>query len=258
MLKIITSTIADGIMNNREEFFPNTSFPERNKIFINNINNFLNKNNIPNNQIIIPDQKSLVTKHQKKYNYADGKYIIIDDDLVNKKVRKNAIKKICCDFVVCSAKYKNILIAETVADCPVVIAYTNNVFCLGHCGAEYIDRKLPEQIIAYLLTIEKDPSNIKVYVGPSVKKENYIYDCYPKWATNKEVWQDAIIKDHNFYHIDMAKAIYNELIGQGILKENISFSPIDTVTNNSYYSNIKAKAGFKNKNGRFLVGAYFK
>ena len=75
------------------------------------------------------------------------------------------------------------------SDCPILIIEDRKlgVTAISHCGAVYINRYLPLQTVEAL---EKEygskPENLYAYIGSHIHKENYIYETYPKWATNKE------------------------------------------------------------------------
>ena len=156
-------------------------------------------------------------------------------------------------------KYKGIVIGNMCADCPIVIAEDRKkgVTALAHCGAAYIDRNLPYQIIESLKKeYSSNSEDIYVYISSGAKKENFIYDTYPHWAKNDDVWIGCIDKKDNKYQIDMYKAIINQLKKQEI--KNIEISEIDTITNQDYASHYCRIRGQENKSGQNFVGFFYK
>lgn len=144
------------------------------------------------------------------------------------------------------------------ADCPILIIEDrkNGVTALSHCGASYIDRKLPEQTVEALIKeFCSKPENLYVYIGSNIKKESYIYDKYPTWATNIDVWDNFIIEFNNNYHINLEGAIIKQLEKYNI--KNIEVSPYDTATDDIHYSHRAYAQGNETKKGQNFVGFYY-
>ena len=99
-------------------------------------------------------------------------------------------------------------------------------------------------------------NDIYVYIGSCIKTESYVYDSYPSWATNKEVWKDCIKKEQSIYKIDLVKAIKKQLKSIGI--SHIKVSKIDTFKDKNYYSHLAEYNGIKEKSGQNFVGFYYK
>ena len=158
---------------------------------------------------------------------------------------------------------KNILVVDKVADCPMLILLAkineeNWMIALAHCGGEYINRLLPQQMVDALIKESNvKPQYIKAYITSCISKESYVYDKYPPVASNKDTWKNAIEKIEDFYYIDLRKAIVNQLLSKGLQKENMIISDKDTRTDNDFYSHVAYKKGDINKNGRFIAGAVF-
>lgn len=206
------------------------------------------------------DYKKIFQAKQKKENnkeaYPDGKYIIINEDYMKKNDYWEEI--IEADILILEEKNKGIVIGNQMADCPIVIAEDRNkgVTALAHCGAHYINRLLPQDIIKALQKeYNSNKDDIYVYIGSSAKKETYIYDKYPNWATNEELWKNNIINQNNNFYIDMNGAIKKQLHEMGI--ENIEESPINTMTDDRYYSHAASSKGNKDKFGQNFVGFYY-
>ena len=189
--------------------------------------------------------------------YPDGKYISINDKILT--TDDYWYLNLEADILMINNKYKGIVIGNMCADCPIVIAEDRKkgVTALAHCGAAYIDRNLPYQIIESLKKeYSSNSEDIYVYISSGAKKENFIYDTYPHWAKNDDVWTDCINKKDNKYQIDMYKAIINQLKKHEI--KNIEINEIDTITNQDYASHYCRIRGQENKSGQNFVGFFYK
>lgn len=257
MLKIFYSNILDGNMNMNQKFYPEYMTKEDiKKDFKLRRQLFGERNNFDGLKIIVPSQKSNANPQN---NYKDGHYERITPDMINGYEDLYDLD-IYADILMIDDKLPNIALAYPSADCPIIFATDkiHNVTAMAHCGAEYIDRELPSQIIDALRQ-ETDvlPEYIDIYVGPHGKKESYAYDCYPKWAKNPSIWENAIVEEKdNLLHIDMEKAILKQLYNQNLHPENITICDIDTIKNPLYYSNSAARYD-QNKAGRFYQGCIY-
>lgn len=260
-LKIINSKREDGIMSDDKKFYPNLTEEERKNKFDINKKNFLQKHNLGNVNILIPVQKTIYEEQDETFNYKDGTYEILTKENVTKYLKGE--KYFHDDFLIMDSSIKNILLADKIADCPMLILIVkineeNCMIAIAHCGGEYINRLLPQQMVDALVKESKvDAKNIEAYISPCISKESYIYDKYPPVATNKDAWKNAIEKRDNLYYIDLREAIVNQLLEKGLKKENITVSDKDTRTDDDFYSHVAYKKGNISKNGRFIAGAIF-
>ena len=196
-------------------------------------------------------------KMENNNDYPDNKSVIIEDKHLKKEDFFD--EEIKADILIITSKYKNIALCHRMADCPVLIAEDRKkeVTAIAHCNMYHINRGLPKELIKSLIDqFDSDPKNIYLYIGSHIHKENYIYDRYPLKATNKNIWKYAIKKVNNNYHIDLEKAIKNQLKEFKLAK--IIVSPIDTYTNDKYASHSAAYFGKVNKMGQNIVGFYYK
>ena len=260
-LKIIYSKREDGIMSDDEIFYPNLTEEERKNKFELNKKNFLQKYNLNNVNILIPIQKTIYEEQDETFNYQDGTYEILTKENVTKYLKGE--KYFYDDFLIMDSDIKNILVVDKVADCPMLIllAKINEekwMLAIAHCGAEYINRLLPKQMVDGLIKESNiNPKNIEAYISPCISKESYVYDKYPPFATNKDAWKNAIEKRGYLYYIDLRTAIINQLLEKGLKRENITVSNKDTRTDDDFYSHVAYKKGNISKNGRFIAGAVF-
>lgn len=196
-------------------------------------------------------------KMEDNNDYPDNKSVIIDDEYLNKEDYFDEIIK--ADILIITSKYPKIALCHRMADCPVLIAEDRykEVTAIAHCNMYHINRGLPEELIKSLINkFNSNPKDIYLYIGSCIHKENYIYDKYPPKATNNTIWKNAIEKKGENYHIDLIKAIKNQL-EKFNLKE-IKVSPIDTYTDERYASHCATIKGNKEKLGQNIVGFYYK
>ena len=253
-IKIFETGIEDGVFSRNKKFY-NSEFSQEkiNEIFLFTRKKIGNKIGVKGEKMFQSTQKT----SQNNVEYPDGTYKVLTEENMSKEDYWYEI--IPADILIISNKYKNVVVGNQMADCPVLIAEDRRlgVTALSHCGASYIDRKLPADTIKAL---QKEYSSqledIYVYIGSCIKKDSYVYDCYPNWALNKNVWEDSIIKKDNMYYIDLVSAIIKQLYEIGI--KNIEISPYDTAIHTKFYSNAASSKGKKEKYGQNFVGFFYK
>ncbi len=252
-IKIFETGTKEGIMSRNKKFYPDDLTEEEiKKIFLETRIKLGKEYDFDGKKIFQALQKT----ETNNIEYEDGKYHVIN----NKDIDNDDLwyVEIPADILIITKEYPKIVVGNQMADCPVIIVEDRRlgVTALSHCGAPYINRGLPKQTVESL--IKEYNSNIEdlyIYVGSCAKKENFIYDRYPKWATNKEIWDNAIIEKNNEYYIDMEQAINNQLKDLNI--KNITFSKHDTITDNIHYSHSASFKGNKEKFGQNFVGFYY-
>lgn len=252
-IKIFEQGKGLGVFSANEKFYPEgTSKEERDRLFAETRIRLGEKLNLDGRKIFQAHQKTATNNVE----YEDGKYIVITKEHMTKLDYWNEL--LYCDILIISKDFPNIIVGNQMADCPVIIVEDRKlgVTALAHCGASYIDRKLPVQTVEALQKeYNSNLDDLYVYITAYIGKENYTYDCYPKWATNKEVWEGAITKDNDIYHIDMLTAIIKQLSKIGI--KNIEHSKINTYTDPNYYSHAAIYSGHEDKKGQNFVGFYY-
>ena len=252
-IKIFETGITEGIMSRNKKFYPeNLTQKEINAIFLETRINAGKINNFDGKKVFQAKQKT----ETNDVEYPDGEYIVLNEEYMKKE--DFWYEDLPADILIISNKYPNIVVGNQMADCPIVIAEDRKlgITALAHCGATYINRKLPMQTIEALQKeCNSKLEDIYVYITSCASKESYIYDSYPKWATNKDVWKNAIVEKNNNYYIDMLTAIINQLKEMGI--NNITYSQEDTVTSPKFYSHSAFAKGDKSKKGQNFVGFYY-
>lgn len=196
-------------------------------------------------------------KMEDNDEYPDNKDVLITDKYLKKE--DYFLQNIKGDILVITNKYKNIALSHRMADCPVLIVEDRKqgISAIVHCGIYHINRGLAREFIRIMLNKYKcKEENLYLYIGSHIKKESYIYETYPRQATNKEIWEGAIEKKDDGYHIDLEKALRNQLKEFDLAE--IKVSSINTATNKNYASHYEAYHGNKDKLGQNIVGFYYK
>ena len=250
-IKIIETNKNDGIMSKNIKFYEGKTKEEASEIFLNTRLKIGNKYHLNGRKIVVPYQKTALND----INYPDGTYEIVNTKEI--KLEDYWEYHYDCDILITKENEKKIIVGHMMADCPVLIAEDRRLgqTAMAHCGASEIDRELPKDIIRALQKENSKLEDIYVYVGSCCKKETYIYDTYPKWATN-ELWKKYIKKVENGYSIDLNGIIKKQLKELGIT--HIRESKIDTIIDENYYSHYAYVHGQKEKYGQNFVGFYYK
>lgn len=189
----------------------------------------------------------------------NGSYFEITSDYV--EANPKGWTDIPEDILVITDKLPGVVIGHPVADCPVVMMsdVKQGVTAIAHCSAELIDMRMPMMVAdALQKAYDCKDDDIIAYIS-ACAGTGWTYDSYPKWATDRRLWDGAItMGDDNLFHINMRKVIANELRERNI--SNVTFSSIDTITNPNYYSNSASSPYGLNdasKAGRNFAGAFY-
>ncbi len=200
----------------------------------------------------------VLQKMEDNDEYEDNKSVEITEEYMQKE--DFFTEEIHADILIISNKYKKVALSHRMADCPVLILEDRKIgkTAIAHCGIYHINRGLPQALIEEMINNQgSNPENLYLYIGSYIHKESYIYDTYPKQATNKDIWKDAIEKEKDGYHIDLLKAITNQIEKYNI--KEVIISPINTADkNNNYASHYETVHGNNNKLGQNIVGFYYK
>lgn len=251
---IFESNKLDGIMSRNKKFYSkNLTQDDINNIFLKTRINLGKKYGFDGKKMFQAVHKTSTPN----IDYPDGKYIVINETHMTKD--DYWYEELAADILIISSDYPNIVIGNQTGDCPIVIAEDRKlgVMALSHCGAAQINIKIPQATILSLIKeYRSNPKNIYVYISTCAKKEKYIYETYPNWATNNHIWINNIEKRDHGYHIDLVNAIIEQLVELGI--ENIDVSKNDSITSPNYSSHYAYYHGTKEKSGQSFVGAYYK
>lgn len=165
------------------------------------------------------------------------------------------------DILITTDKVPGVVIGHPIADCPVVMAadLRKGAVAIAHCSAELIDKKMPMMVVdALQRAYDSKDDDIVAYISACAGSD-WSYDTYPRWATDRKLWDGSIIEENGVFKIDMRKVIENELLERNI--HTMEFNMDNTRTNPNYYSNSMASPNGGNdptKAGRNFAGVFFK
>ena len=252
-IRIFEGNQKDGIFSSSKKFYPNNYTEEQIILSIKESRKKLGE------KYGFSGLKMFQVRQKMEDNdvYEDNKDVFIND--LYMKNEDYFMEKIEADILFIDDHYKGVALAHRMADCPVLIAEDRKKGYSGivHCGIYHINRGLPKAFLKKMIEkYHSNPKDIYLYIGSHIKKESYIYDTYPKIATNKQIWKDAIKKKDDGYHINLLKAIMNQIELFDIAE--IKVSKINTATHKDYASHYAAVHGDNKKLGQNIVGFYYK
>jgi len=131
---------------------------------------------------------------------------------------------------------KNLAVGLLTADCIPVILFDrpNGVLCLAHLSRKNTEEKFAQIIISFFRReYDTNLHELKVFMGPSIKKESYILEEY-----------------QNGY--DLTGENSKQLLLKGVREENIIIDPTDTAHDPNFFSHYKDSRNKLNE-GRFLT-----
>lgn len=245
--KIIESGKKFGNMNTNPKFYSgDVSKEEARRLFLENRMAFGREFGFDGHYMFMADQKK-----------GDGSYFNVTSDYVLE--HPNGWSDIEEDILHVSADCPGVVIGHAVADCPVIIMsdYEKGITGIAHCSAALIDKGLPLMLADSLLDAAySSDDSLNVYVG-ACASDKWIYDIYPPFAKDEKLWKDAIwVDDDGFYHIDMRKAIAQQLKERNIDFSKVRFNMDDTISNPNYFSNSLGRLD-EAKAGRHFTGAFY-
>lgn len=246
-----------GNMNTAARFYPEgLSAEERKAIFLDRRMRAGEHFEFDGHKMFMADQKHF-SDALKSGKTHQATYFEITSDYV--EANPDGWSDIDQDILMVTDRVPGVVIGHPVADCPVVMMadFKKGVMAIGHCSAQLIDQRLPMMVADALVdAYSSNEEDIIAYVG-ACASDNWTYDIWPKFATDKAMWQDAIyMGEDNLFHIDMRKVIFKQLAERKIASNHIVYSPVDTITNPNYYSN-SASRNNAEKAGRNFSGAFF-
>lgn len=131
---------------------------------------------------------------------------------------------------------KNLAVALLTADCIPAIIFDrpNGVLCLAHLSRNNTEERFSQIIISFFRReYNTNLHELKIFMGPSIKKESYILDEYPEGY-------------------DLTGENVAQLLLKGVRAENIIVDPIDTGTSPDFFSHYRSKKG-NEEEGRFVT-----
>ena len=131
---------------------------------------------------------------------------------------------------------KNLAVGLLTADCIPVIFFDrpNGILCLAHISRKNTGEKFVQIIISFFRReFNTNLHELKVFMGPSIKKESYILEEYPQGY-------------------DLTGENSKQLLLKGVRDENIVIDPTDTANDSNFFSHYRDSRNKENE-GRFLT-----
>jgi len=148
---------------------------------------------------------------------------------------------------------KHLAICLCTADCLPMTLYDPklHILALAHLGWQATMQHLIDQILAGMRQFfGSHPADIKVFIGPSIKKESYIFDN-PEQLKMPQ-WKGYLHPTADGYGIDLVGYNLNRLAENSIDPSNIQVSPVDTALSRDYESHYSHTKQGRPKARRFL------
>lgn len=140
-----------------------------------------------------------------------------------------------------------------VADCVATVLYDPvcHRLALLHLGRHSTLTSLLQRVIKRFIAEGSRSQDIIVWMSPSAQRASYVLEYFDQ--ADEGQWRDFCERQADGIHLDLPG--YNQVVCQqaGVLTEHIYRSPIDTATNDTYFSH---SAG--DTTGRFAVVAMMK
>ena len=143
---------------------------------------------------------------------------------------------------VVATQEKSIALFLLTADCQPMSFFdpVTQTIALAHISRVTLTKKLPQKTVLFLRnTFGVDPANLLILIGPCIKKESY---AFPLPLSSVDPVLRTHIKEKGGYaQIDLLGASIEQLTASGVMKKNISVSPIDTGSSADYFSYFRMK-----------------
>ncbi|MEO5949890.1 MAG: polyphenol oxidase family protein [Candidatus Saccharimonadales bacterium] len=217
-LQIACSTTLDGSMKIGDSFHPEEIGANREK--------FLKKNDMTLEQMI------LVPLTYTGDNYR--RYFTVGKDEAGEGITKPSTKE--ADGLLTTEAGLSLFLP--LADCIGTVLYDakNGAVMLTHLGRHNLEQEGGRTSVEYMVQqCGSDLRDITAWLSPAAGGVNY-----PLFGFDNRSMHDVAIE---------------QLLSAGVLRENITASPIDTTTDPKYFSHSQFLKGEKDSDGRFAVVA---
>lgn len=137
-----------------------------------------------------------------------------------------------------------------VADCVATVIYDpiRKALALAHLGRHATLAGTMAKTIAFFVGKGSDPVDLHIWMAPSVKQSSYRMEYFD--ASNDPDWQRYCEHRSDGFYIDLAGYNRAQAVENGVDLERIVVSPIDTATDDNYFSHSQG-----DQTGRFAVVA---
>ena len=135
-----------------------------------------------------------------------------------------------------------------VADCVPTVLYDlkKHSLALAHMGRHASIAKTIAKTVEYMVKRGSNPADIRIWMGPSVAKQNYVLEYFDHMADDD--WKPYARIEQDGIHLDLAGFNTALAIKAGVPAENIVASAINTAKDTHYFSHSQGDT-----NGRFAT-----
>ncbi len=178
--------------------------------------------------IRIPTERSIIIEVQH------GTKIIEASSSLGGTGFNSAASAIKADAII--TREKNLAVGLLTADCIPAILFDrlNGILCLAHLSRKNTEERFSQILISFFRReFDTNLHELKIFMGPSIKKDSYILEEYP-----------------NGY--DLTGENIKQLLLKGVREENIIVDPTDTATDTNFFSHYRESRKKENE-GRFLT-----
>ncbi len=128
------------------------------------------------------------------------------------------------------------------ADCLPAAFYdpTRHAIALAHLSWRSLDLGLAGKTLRCLIErYDSDPADIRVSIGPSIRKQSYVFDEVSQKDDAR--WRPHVSRTSDGkYSVDLAGFAAAEMRGIGVRNEHIEVSPMDTASAPDHFSHYRA------------------
>lgn len=123
-----------------------------------------------------------------------------------------------------------------VADCIATVLYDprRRALMLAHIGRHSSIAKLMTVAIRYMIQKGGHPTDLLIWMAPSAKQASYRMEYFDQ--LNDPDWRDFVVERDNGVYLDLPGFNTRLALQQGIAPKNIHVSPVDTMTDQHYFS----------------------
>jgi len=135
-----------------------------------------------------------------------------------------------------------------IADCVGTIIYDpkRHALALAHLGRHASLADTITKTIEFFAAKGSNVGDLCIWMAPSVKQQSYRMEYFDR-ATDP-LWKDYCLKKDGGFYLDMQGYNQSRAIDAGVPAENITVSPVDTATDEDYFSHSQG-----DQHGRFAV-----
>lgn len=138
---------------------------------------------------------------------------------------------------------KGVFLWLVVADCLPAIFYCRKPFflALAHISRKNSALGLSTKIVEFLRRLRVKPEELLVAIGPSIKKESYLFEPRYLPEAEKQEWRPFIQETKGLLSVDLLGFNVSQLKSAGVLEKNIVVDSFDTARSKMFFSHYRSK-----------------